>query len=243
MKRRKIKFIPTAYFPPTSAGKPVLPAPTPASKHVPEWYAKSERWVGDENKPRISQLGHNPGLKLCVPFLDGLTAGYMLTLHTDVEVEVMSPTESELRWLSMPDPLSQRNARLGEKIPRPAGHLETHFAWTGQWGIQVPKGYSVLLTHPFNRFDLPFTTLTGIMDSDLSHNSGNIPFFLKANWSGIIEAGTPIAQVIPFKRESWHNEIDNTEETKNRAIQQSFDSRRVLQGYYKKNHWTRKVWE
>jgi hypothetical protein len=33
--------------------------------------------------------------------------------------------------------------------------------------------------------------------------SGNIPFFIKEGFSGVIPKGTPIAQVIPFKRESW----------------------------------------
>jgi hypothetical protein len=243
MKRRTIRFIPTSWFPSTVPVKPSLPSPKPASKYVPEWYAKSERWVGNNNMPVITNGSNNPGLKLCVPFLDGLTAGYILELHTDIEVKVISPTESELHWMSVPEPLSQRDARLGEKIPRPAGHLETHFAWVGQWGISVPKGYSVLLTHPFNRFDLPFTTLSGVMDSDASHPSGNIPFFLKANWSGVIEAGTPIAQVIPFKREAWNHEVVTDEKAIKETVQQSFDSRRVLQGYYKKNHWTRKVWE
>jgi hypothetical protein len=32
---------------------------------------------------------------------------------------------------------------------------------------------------------------------------------LQSDWEGIVEAGTPIAQVIPFKRESWKSELDN----------------------------------
>ena len=241
MKKRTITFIPTSFFPPTIRDVPSLPSPEPASKHVPEWYAKSERWV-DSDKPEISNLGANPGLKLCVPFLDGMTSGYMVLLHTDIQVKVLSPTESEMHWLSMPDPLSVRNPKLGEKIPRPVGHLETHYAWYGQWGLKVPSGYSLFLTHPLNRFDLPFTTLSGLIDSDSSHASGNMPFFLKANWEGIIPAGTPIAQIIPFKRENWKHALGTKEDVKE-TTQQSFDSRRITNGYYKKKHWTRKVWE
>ena len=39
------------------------------------------------------------------------------------------------------------------------------------WTIEAPEGYSVLFTHPVNRFDLPFTTLTGMVDCDRYHDN------------------------------------------------------------------------
>src|SRR5215475_8103617 len=39
------------------------------------------------------------------------------------------------------------------------------------WTIEAPEGYAVLLTHPLNRVDLPFTTLTGIVDCDRYHDN------------------------------------------------------------------------
>jgi hypothetical protein len=243
MKRRTISFIEAVNWPPLIPHKPTLPPPTPASKHVPEWYAKSERWLGPANRPEIVPGGANQGLKLCVPFLDGMTSGYMIELHTDVEVKPSKEDDSVVfDWLSFPQVMVTRDERLGEKIPRPAGHLKYHFAWVGHWGIKVPKGYSVLLTHPLNRFDLPFTTLSGLMDSDEYFAPGNIPFFLKEGFQGVIPAGTPIAQIIPIKREEW---VSKTASEKDKAItsQQSYDSRRVLEGHYKKNFWKRKKYE
>ena len=38
------------------------------------------------------------------------------------------------------------------------------------WTIEAPAGYSLLFTHPANRFDLPFTTLTGLVDCDRYHD-------------------------------------------------------------------------
>ena len=32
---------------------------------------------------------------------------------------------------------------------------------------------------------------------------GNVPFFIKSGFEGVIPAGTPIAQLIPIKREKW----------------------------------------
>ena len=36
----------------------------------------------------------------------------------------------------------------------------------------------------------------------------NVPFVIKNNFSGIIERGTPMFQVIPFKREKWDSKFD-----------------------------------
>jgi hypothetical protein len=73
------------------------------------------------------------------------------------------------------------------------------------WTIEAPEGYSVLFTHPFNRFDLPFTTLTGWVDCDRYHDNW-IDFpahWHDTNFSGVLPKGTPIAQCLPIKRENW----------------------------------------
>jgi hypothetical protein len=244
MKPNKITFTNCSEWPPTLASlPPSLPVPKPASQYIPEWYAKSERWIGNDNQPKLENGAPNHGLKLCVPFLDAMTSGYMLELHTDLVVEYNEEADDvNIDWLIFPAPLSRRTPALGEKIPRPEGHITTHFAWIGQWGIEVPKGWSVLLTHPFNRFDLPFTTLTGLMDSDKSVNAGNIPFFMKRGFSGLIPAGTPIAQLTPIKRADWVSEL-GTEENKQKVTQQNYDSKRMFSGFYKKNLWERKKYE
>jgi hypothetical protein len=41
------------------------------------------------------------------------------------------------------------------------------------------------------------------MDADKYSTSGNLPFFMKEGFTGMIPAGTPIAQLIPIKRASW----------------------------------------
>jgi hypothetical protein len=218
-----------------------LPIPQASLKYVPNWYNKSERWL-DADGPVISNYSANQGLKHCVPFLEAMTAGYMVELWTDIQVTQNKGGSPNLNWLSDPDPLIIRNQASGALIPRPAGHDEVHYAWVGQFAVKVPKGYSVLLTHPASRYDLPFTTLTGIMDSDSYYPAGLIPFFLKSGFEGIIKAGTPIAQLYPFKRDAWVSvEGDAADEQK--ALQQSYDSRRSLGGLYKKLHWTRKEYK
>ena len=73
------------------------------------------------------------------------------------------------------------------------------------WTIESPPGYSLLITHPINRYDLPFTTLTGLIDTDLyKDNFINFPArWRDLSFRGVLPKGTPIAQCIPVKRELW----------------------------------------
>ena len=42
-----------------------------------------------------------------------------------------------------------------------------------------------------------------MVDTDKYPIPVHFPFLLKKNFEGLIKQGTPIIQVIPFKRESW----------------------------------------
>ena len=78
------------------------------------------------------------------------------------------------------------------------------------WTIEAPPGYSVLFTHPANRTDLPFTTLTGLVDCDTFHDSSlNFPArWHEPNFNGVLPKGTPVAQCLPVKRESWSGHFE-----------------------------------
>jgi hypothetical protein len=73
------------------------------------------------------------------------------------------------------------------------------------WTIELPRGFSLFVTHPINRIDLPFHTLTGVVDSDLYRdNFINFPArWMDPQFSGVLGKGTPVAQCIPIRREDW----------------------------------------
>jgi len=60
-----------------------------------------------------------------------------------------------------------------------------------------------LFIHPVNRTELPFHSLTGLVDTDKHPIIINFPFFIKAGFVGTIPAGTPLIQAIPIKRDGW----------------------------------------
>ena len=171
--------------------------PVPMKKLIPEWYIKAERTYFDKHKQEI------PGLKTCVPFLDGLTAGYALVTPENLYVSYDENGKVKIEWDSEESFISERQGLSGHTMPRPAGHEDNHLVWCGNWGWKTPKGYSKLITHPLNRFDLPFTTMSAIVDTDGYNGWGNIPWFIKSGFEGTIPAGTPYAQIMPIKREKW----------------------------------------
>lgn len=212
-----------------------LGRPVPAKVHIPAWYKQGESAYIDDNG------GSNPGLKACIPYLDSLVSGYVLTTPFDIFVKKDKDGKLAITW-NGPDSLShfvnERPEGLGATMPRPAGHYKNHLVWSGFWGIKTPRGWSLLVTHPLNRFDLPFTTTSGIIDSDMFSASGNIPFFIKEDFIGTIPAGTPIAQLIPIKRSSWKMIANDQSQMNLEHIQGSFV--RSGEAVYKKNLWTRK---
>lgn len=177
-----------------------LGQPTLAKKFLPKWYRDSETTFTDENGTEHS------GLKKCIPFLDAMLSGYMLVTPFDIFVSKNEDGTLNIRWNSaeiLQEFISERTPDLGSKMPRPAGHYPNHLAFRGIWGFKTPRGWSVLVVHPLNRHDLPFTITSGIMDADKYSTSGNIPFFIREDFVGMIPAGTPFAQLIPIKRASW----------------------------------------
>jgi hypothetical protein len=127
----------------------------------------------------------------------------------------------------------------------PEGYYVNHFAWAPDWAVETPKGYSVLYSQPFNRFELPFLTTSGIIDNDSVNLPGSMPFFLIKGFSGVIPAGTPYVQMIPFKREDWVSEIviENPNKINEKNIKNSAMYRVPDGGVYKNEVWQPRKYE
>ena len=64
-----------------------------------------------------------------------------------------------------------------------------------------------LIIQPQNADDSPLMAISGIIDTDKFIVNGHFSFIVKRGFSGIIKQGTPLVQVIPFKRENWTSSI------------------------------------
>ena len=217
-----------------------MPKIEPIKSIVPEWYKKAEKFDGGELSLRPSDgpwLETNHSLKLCSPFLDGLTSGYYIPLVGDLLVDQIAGVPS-LTWRTDTTLVEIRNPYLNPTLPVPAGFHHTQYTWNMPCAYQVPKDYSILVTHPINRYDLPFITLSGIIDGGFPIYPGNIPVFFKNNFEGIIPKGTPIAQLIPFKREDWVLKESDTLFNEADLVRRTSLSK--IFGWYKQTHWKKK---
>lgn len=221
----------------TDKAKESYGKPTPAKFVIPEWYKNAESTYTIENGEQAA------GTKKCMPFVDSMMSGYVLRFPFDVEVSKSDSGEILFAYPKTPvgEIIHERPKELGATIPRPPGFAPNHLAFSGFWGIKTPKGFSLLVTHPLNRHELPFHTISAIMDSDEFFAPGNIPFFIKEDFEGVIEAGTPIAQLIPIKRESWVM-VDKADNLKKKANYRGMLAR-MADFNYKKTMWHRKEYK
>jgi hypothetical protein len=193
--------------------------------------------------PTIDRLGSDYTAKKCIPFLDSLTSGYTQELPCDVRFTCNTEDDDpviEYRWSGGIRPLSTRreDSRSSNSMPHFDGYYKTEFHWNTFWEPKTPIGYSTLYFHPANRFDLPFMTHNGIIDTDKWSITGPIPFVLKKGFSGLIPAGTPIYQIIFIKREVWNSEASEYDEEYIKNISES--ARKFVVDRYKKQIWSRK---
>lgn len=213
--------------------------PKPTKLYTPDWFKNTSKFY---NTDREDVIQHGKTFKVCMPFIDSMLSGYIFELWQDINI-LNNDISPMITWKDTESPVfSIRDSRQAGSMQVPHGYHDTHFALHHPLYIKTPPGYSILVTQPFNRFDLPFMALTGIVDSDKEpFFPGNYSMFLKKDFSGIVEAGTPLLQILPFKRDDWKSEIDNSIVIEgNRAANKS--GRKIL-GWYRDNVWSKKSYE
>jgi hypothetical protein len=191
--------------------------PQSAAKHMPSWYTNMESYIGGIKKTNGS--GASLGtIKRCMPVFDAISAGYIITLPADVYISVLEyePQDKETGKVIEDLPIkkeqkfewSSPSTQIGfhpveQALTHPLKNEYNYPKWVNPWSIKTPKGYSTLFVQPMHRESI-FTIMPGIVDTDKYYAPVNFPFTTNdPNFEGLIPKGTPIAQVIPFKRDSW----------------------------------------
>lgn len=217
--------------------------PRQATKSIPKWFKDIKPFLnGDKSIQLVDDFRINVTVKRCMPFTDSLSLGYTITLKSDIIVEIDEKGNQAIRWRSDRAPIEESSgcmiAAKNNDVPIPHYFSDHLFKWHHDWVIKTPKGYSTYYTHPINRMDLPFHTLTGIVDTDKYDNPVIFPFVLQKDFLGVIRAGTPIVQFFMVKRESWTSRVMKfnqklVDQTK-RKVSNSMGE------YYRRNFWTKK---
>lgn len=181
----------------------VIAPPVPAKAYMPEWFRKLP--AVDERKISTTDTGLT--VKRCMPFLDAMTTGWIIPLAATVRIEVRDNGETvDTGWDFDRTMVSNHGAHQVRGNPwgkRPP--MKFHSYWT----IVTPPGWSCLFVNPLNRPNGLFDVVAGVVDTDTYRSTIHFPFFATApDGLHVIEKGSPMVQVIPFRRKTTALQAD-----------------------------------
>jgi len=213
--------------------------PKPASSSIPDWYKNMDSYMAKGKIPDGNGMT-TATIKRCMPVFDAISNGYILHTYADVyikqvpidyvdkehfektkesrflskeEVEEkgMPTTQAHYEWPSF-GPIQFHPVEQAPNHPNRNGTPNSYPKWINPWSVKTPKGYSTLFIQPMHRESV-FTILPGIVDTDEYDSPVNFPFVLNdPKFEGMIPAGTPMAQIIPVKRDAWSMKIGTEED-------------------------------
>jgi hypothetical protein len=236
MKELKIKWIARdKYF------YDVAPKPYPASQSIPDWWKHQTPYLKSKENPDgkkliVENLVSNATFKKCTPMLDALGSGYIVPLWSDVQVRKIDGS-SRITW-KVKTSVFEQHGPSSYDVPTPPGYGEV-FKYSMPWIPVTPPGYSIIVSSPYGYQDIPFKAIPAIVDSDKSKIHLVPPMWLRLDYEGILEKGTPLVQITPFKRESWKQEFDFYQDGEIEKIEDKYFHSTIVNNYIK-NHWSKK---
>jgi hypothetical protein len=222
---------------------------------MPEWYKDSPIFIKNKGNFIEGEYHEDKGLKSrtsnftikkCMPVFDTLTAGYILKIPEDITIYQSKTNEGDkdyathFAWTEG-GAVSSHDISQVEGYPHFGVHKNALPKFINPWIIKTPPGYSCLFTTPMHR-GLPFTIMPGIVDTDTFEHPVNFPFQMnEKGFEGVLKAGTPMAQVIPFKRDEFISEVYNYDYEYKEKHPDSMINTKEFRGSYKKEFWHKKI--
>jgi hypothetical protein len=206
------------------------PVPYRASQAVPEWLKGMQmQYIGRDSDP----VGT---VKRCTPFVDAITAGYIIPLRRTVKITLSQDGEMQYESIGdnevvcYQDPAAYRGSPFEKSIV---------VQFRNSWIIRTPPGYSTLFLPVLNRTDFPFDVLSGLVDTDAFYREVDFPAVcvMRPGTQVVLEQGTPLAQAIPIKREGWRAQTGNWDLSRRLESEVDF---LVTSNRYKRHHWQKK---
>ena len=221
----------------------VCPRPFPASQAIPQWWKDASPYIKSEDNPDgkkiiINNHESNASFKKCTPMLDMLSSGYIVPLWTDVQVRNIDGSPV-ITWRTGRDVFQLHN---GQEVEIPDGYQKSQFKFLNQWIPKLPKGFSALVIPCPGYPNNPFRVISAIVDYDKTKHPLYPPMYLKNDFEGIIERGTPMFQIIPFKRNNWKSNFSFLEDGQF-IINEDRDVNATMVNNYVKHFWEKKTYK
>ena len=216
-----------------------LTKPKPAIEYVPQWYKDAASYIGGKKEPALDGSPVST-VKRCMPVWDMMTAGYIIETPYDIYIR-QTPQGPYFQWGEM-SAIAFQDMQQFQNHPY-SRDINYATRIVHPWAIETPKGWSVIIMEPQHHELGPIEVSSGIVDTDRYPLPFNM--FLKLrnpNFEGMIPRGTPFAQVIPFKRETWTSKLGGQKQ-KDRTLLASRQMKTTFFDRYKKFWWSKKEYK
>lgn len=160
-------------------------------------------------------------IKGCIPLQDFLSSGYIITNAYELDLGVTFKNFREDLTIKTAKTIStgeQETKIYARKemavyyesacpVINESKKQRAYFKAKTAWGIKTPPGYSCLIIQPSYINEKRFSLMPAIVDTDTYHLPIPIAGYLNVKESIRITPGTPLVQIIPFKRDEWQMEV------------------------------------
>ena len=217
--------------------------PSPAIKVIPDWYKNSLSHMGGKKEIYVNDKGLNSStIKRCIPVFDAISTGYIVVTDCDIEITSSHEGVKYFKWSkNRNDVITFHIQEQMQRHHKSPGVGQGAPKWTNPWAIKTPRGYSSLFIPPMHRPNV-IQILEGVVDTDSYTSPVNLPFSIDdESFQGVIPAGTPIAQVIPFRRDSFEHSVRNASDGHYQELQENESN--IFSTFfnaYKDRFWNRK---
>jgi hypothetical protein len=183
--------------------------PNLSTKFIPSYFKNIPIRMSDS--PILSAT-----TKKCIPFIAAMSHGFIIPLWADIYV---TAKEGNLSFTSNPAGNhyidEHHRLQIGEHPLANLPYCNLPMKFINPWIITTKSNYSCLFTNPLNHLENRFKILDGIVDTDRYYSTINFPFL----WTGgdgdfLLKKGTPLVNVIPFKRENIKHTVGVIDKSK-----------------------------
>lgn len=209
----------------------VIAEPRLAKTVIPDWFRKLPAVDGEH----LHATNNGLTVKRCMPFLDAMTTGWIIPLAATVRLVIRDGGATvDAGWDI--DQTMVSNHGPHQVAGHPAG-ARPPCKFHNYWTVTTPPGWSCLFVPLINRPNPVVDIVSGVVDTDSYRSLINFPFFAVAE-DGVhtLERGTPLVQVIPFRRDASQIDGEVRPETpaeaelKTRILRQT----QASEGWYRK---------
>jgi len=211
--------------------------PSPATKFLPNWYKKTPAVIDNDSGLKFGNA--NTTVKKCMPIFDLMTAGYIISAPCDIFIDATNP--ERLTW-SIPQTLASFKGDMFATHAReqysemPIDYSRYHkdlLRIFPLWVVGTQSGYSTMFMQPAYADKTPLLAMQAIVDTDTFISDGYFSFLVEKDFKGVIKQGSPLIQLIPFKRNDWKMEIASVEESEKKLKGQRLKVRSSFMNAYK----------